>query len=445
MSTPIAGRLSSQVGLERRSVTAPLRTRINLCFIHWFTSLAILLGIPAQAHAQQVAVPNAVVGPSILAVGSKLYVRLEAEVSTRTSHLHQDVRARVVRDITVGPKVLVPIGSEVDGKIVKIIPPADPSDHARLLIRFTQLTVLHRAALGLTAHLTEVENARETVLPDGTVQGVLAKDAAVGRVDGIFEKLGSAGGEMEKVSGKTLGKMDTAVDFPAGTDLVLTLDQPLTVDVPSPPTASTEISPALAAAVEKLLSAAPQRVHSKTKKPGDPLNLIVVGNSDLILNAFKLAGWVEARKLGTKSAVGTVRAMASDNSYGGAPVSQLYLYGRAEDMAFEKMLDTFMKRHHLRLWRTLVAAPDGREIWLGASTHDIGLDVHVGVVSHAVDPNLDAERAKVGADLMAGGLVASEHLVSRPDPLTEGRTATGGTWKTDGQLLVIELKTSSAM
>ena len=104
-----------------------------------------------------------------------------------------------------------------------------------------------------------------------------------------------------------------------------------------------------------------------------------------------------------------------------------------------------MKRHHLRLWRTLVAAPDGREIWIGASTHDIGLDVHVGVVSHAVDPDLDEERAKVGADLMAGGLVASERLVSRPDPLTEGRTATGGTWKTDGQLLVIELKTSSAM
>ena len=108
-----------------------------------------------------------------------------------------------------------------------------------------------------------------------------------------------------------------------------------------------------------------------------------------------------------------------------------------EDLAFEKMLDTFMKRHHLRLWRTFATAPDGREIWLGASTHDIGLDVHFGVVSHAIDPDLDAERAKVGADLIAGGLVAAERLVSRPNPLSEGKTATGGTWKTDGQLLVI--------
>jgi hypothetical protein len=93
----------------------------------------------------------------------------------------------------------------------------------------------------------------------------------------------------------------------------------------------------------------------------------------------------------------------------------------------------------------LATAPDGREIWLGASTHDIGLDVHFGVVSHAIDTDLDAERAKVGADLIAGGLVAAERLVSRPNPLSEGKTATGGTWRTDGQLLIIELKTSSAM
>jgi hypothetical protein len=69
--------------------------------------------------------------------------------------------------------------------------------------------------------------------------------------------------------------------------------------------------------------------------------------------------------------------------------------------------------------------------------------VHPGVISHAVDPDLDAERGKVGADLKAGGMVAAEQLITRPNPLTEGKTATGGTWKTDGQLLVIELKTSS--
>ncbi len=69
---------------------------------------------------------------------------------------------------------------------------------------------------------------------------------------------------------------------------------------------------------------------------------------------------------------------------------------------------------------------DGREIWLGAATHDTGLDVRPGVASHAIDPDLDAERTKVGADLEVTGLVASAHLVTRPDPLREGLTATGG-------------------
>jgi len=37
--------------------------------------------------------------------------------------------------------------------------------------------------------------------------------------------------------------------------------------------------------------------------------------------------------------------------------------------------------------------------------------------------------------------VAAEELETRPDPLSQGLTATGGTWKTDGRLLVIDLAT----
>ena len=380
-----------------------------------------------------------------MASGTKLYVLLETAVSTKTSHLNQVVTTRVVREVTSDQGVLIPIGAEVTGNIDKLIPTSDPADHARLLIHFTQLAIPHLPPLDLTAHLEEVENARETVLQDGTIQGVLSKDAPIGRVDNLLDRLGSTGGEMEKMGGKTFGKSDPSIDFPAGADLVLTLDQPLAVGSVFPPAAAAQISPALAEAVQKLLADAPSRCESKAKKPGDPLNLVIVGNSDQILNAYKQAGWNEASKLGRKSAVGTARAVWDDQGYGDAPVSQLYLYGHVEDLAFEKMLNTFMKRHHLRLWRTTATSPDGREIWLGACTHDIGLDVHPGVISHAVDPDLDAERGKVGADLKAGGMVDAEQLVTRPNPLTEGKTATGGTWKTDGHLLVIELKTSRAM
>jgi hypothetical protein len=225
----------------------------------------------------------------------------------------------------------------------------------------------------------------------------------------------------------------------------LTLDSPLMVDSTSPSAVATQLSPSLTQSIEKLLSDAPRRAEGRPKKPGDPLNLVFVGSAGQIINSFKQAGWSEAKKLGARSAAGTVRAMTSNEGYGQAPVSQLYLYGRGEDMAFEKMLNTFSKRHHLRLWRSPMTSPEGRDIWLAAATHDVGIDIHLGVVSHAIDSDLDAERAKVGADLMASGLVASEQLVERPNPLSTGKTATGGTWLTNGQLLVIELKATNPL
>ena len=104
------------------------------------------------------------------------------------------------------------------------------------------------------------------------------------------------------------------------------------------------------------------------------------------------------------------------------------------------MLNTVAKRHHLRLWRSDTRTADGRDIWLGAATHDNGYDVRPGVVSHAIDPDLDDERAKVAADLAVTGLVTTEQLVTRANPLSEGLTATGASWKTDGRLLAIQLK-----
>jgi len=93
------------------------------------------------------------------------------------------------------------------------------------------------------------------------------------------------------------------------------------------------------------------------------------------------------------------------------------------------------------LWPLATHLPfiNEREIWLGAATHDIGLDIHPGALWHAIDPNLDLERAKVGADLVLSGHVAGEALLTRPNPLTEGLSATGATWRTNGRLLAIQL------
>ena len=377
--------------------------------------------------------------------GTKLYVRLMTAVSTKTSHLRDAVTARVVREVPGPAGVAIPLTAQVKGTVQQLVPSSNPTDRARLLLRFKRLEIPDRPPITLAAHLGDVENARERTQPDGAIQGVLASELPLSHLEGAMAKVskstGKIGEGMQSAQQKMLGKTDTSISYPEGTDLVLVLDKPLELDASFPSSVSAQLGTGSSAPIQQLLTEAPQRVASKDGKPGDPLNLVLVaGSIDEIRQAFKEAGWSEAEKKNSTSIWQTVRAVAGDQGYGAAPVSQLYLYGRSEDLAFEKMLNTFAKRHHIRWWRSPATTAPGREIWVGAATHDIGMDIRPGVISHAIDPDLDDERTKVGADLVATGRVSATQLVTRPDPLSEGKTATGGSWKTDGQLLAIELK-----
>lgn len=410
----------------------------------WIFGIILPTALLAAVSSRYVAAQSSPSAPSALPTGTLIWLRLETPVSTKSSHLHDAVSAVVAREITGQNGVAIPLGAKVTGRIEKLIPSSSPEDRARLLVRFTQLRIAGESPMALAGHVSQVENARETVLADGTVQGLLLSEIPVSRLEGVLGTLAKnnpeIGGEIQKASQRNLGQSDTAIVFPAGADLALVLDKPLAVERIFPPAVPGQFDSNVTAAVEQMLTEAPHRAQSKDGKPGDPLNLVVIGSAGQIQKAFVAAGWLAAEVKNEKSIMRTVRAIAGDEGYGSAPVSQLYVYGRQEDLAFEKMLNTFTKRHHLRLWRTSKTTPEGREIWLGAATHDTGIDIHPGVVSHAIDPDLDAERSKVGADLEFTGLVSGEQLLTRSEPLSQGLTATGGTWKTDGRLLGIELK-----
>jgi hypothetical protein len=425
------------------SVQANKRARIQSGLVILVSLL--IQGVPAWART---AFPQA--GDQVgvtLPGGTLIHLRLETPVSTTGSHLHGAVVARVVGDVPAGEsvsQVAIPIGAKATGLVQKLIPSSSPTDRARLQLRFDQLEIPGLPAVAIEGHVLDVENARETILPDGTIQGLLASELPLTMIEGALDKLKKTnpdvGGEMQKAAEKNLGKSDTSIDYPAGTDFSLVLDKPLVLKQLSSPSVADQLPAGVGEAVERLLADAPQRAAGKDGKPGDPLNLVFIGNVEQIRQTFEQAGWAEAEKLTGKSFFETVRAVMANKGYGSAPVSQLYLYGRAEDLAFQKMLNTFAKRHHLRIWRSPATTADGREIWLGAATHDTGWDIRPGVVSHAIDPELDKEREKVGADLAATGRVSAERLVARPNPLSEGSTATGAPWKTDGRLLAIDLK-----
>lgn len=425
-------------GVHARQPGRALSRERRLCAGALLIFLALGQGVAAMGVAER---------ENALPAGSVVYLRLEGPVSTKASHLRQPVSARVVRDVflpSADRPVLIPVGATLRGTVDKLIPSSSPADRPKLRLEFTQLELPGGSSVPIAGRITEVENARESVLADGAVQGLLPSELPVTMIEGALDKLKKSspgmGDQAQKAEENAMGKGDTSIELPAGTDFTLTLDQPLVLQQVFAPAASDQLTSAAGEAIARLLEDAPQRAEGKDGKPGDPLNLVIVGTQEQIRQAFEKAGWAEAEKLTGKSLFETMRAVMANKGYGSAPVSQLYLFGRAEDLAFQKMLNTFAKRHHLRIWKSPVQTSDGRDVWLSAATHDTGWDIRPGVVSHAIDPEIDRERDKVAADLIATGLVASARPVARPNPLAEGLTATGATWKTDGRLFALELK-----
>src|SRR5205085_7644897 len=130
-----------------------------------------------------------------------------------------------------------------------------------------------------------------------------------------------------------------------GTDLQFTLTQPVTVEHLALAASPNQLPSDLVTTLNDFLADAPQRSLNKDDKPGDPINLVFVGTAPEIEQAFRKAGWLEPKRRDGVSILDTARAVANNEGFGAAPISDLYLYGHKEDMAFEKMLNTFNKRH----------------------------------------------------------------------------------------------------
>lgn len=380
----------------------------------------------------------------IVPAGTLFYLSLKTPVSTTTSNLYQEVTAEFERSLRCPAGVVIPVGALMQGRIEKLIPSSSPTDRAKLLLVFNTLELPGQFPIRVVGHVKEVDNARESVVANGTIVGILASELPVTLLNSAVRKIGKAtsGGadQSPQSRGTLLGSSDTSIDYGVRTEFSFLLDKPLRVSGTYQPEFAQQIPAALKETVVRILGNSPNRVVSKKGTLGGAVNLVLIGSQEEIRAAFMKARWTEAKEEKGGALWKTFEAVINGRGYDAAPMSTLYLFGRSEDMAFEKMLNTFAMRHHLRIWKAPGIASDGREIWLVAADHDNGIDIHPGVISHATDPHVDAEREKVGADLGMTGLVKAEELVTPPHPLHAGFTATGGAWETDGKVLVIDLK-----
>ena len=129
---------------------------------------------------------------------------------------------------------------------------------------------------------------------------------------------------------------------------------------------------------------APRITHTANGIAGDPLNVGLVGTEEELQVAMLAAKWFPADPITLRSslriAAGTVLRRSDDE----APVSNLFLFGRKQDLAFEQPVgDDPRRRHHVRFWRAEKVDEQGRPLWIGAATFDtrVGLSRTTGQIT----------------------------------------------------------------
>ncbi|QOY87626.1 LssY C-terminal domain-containing protein [Paludibaculum fermentans] len=394
--------------------------------------------------------------------GTVVTVRLLSPLSSFSSRPGDEFQAIVVAPVEQDGRILIPRNSIVRGRVAKTTRVGRGFIHERasMQLEFYEWQPPGGDKQPFTARLMEVDNAREQVLENGRIKGILATSGPPGLLLGMWRRpdlsmfgrasIGFSGiahftwlqsnfhpAMAPAIAGLRMLLVrfpEPEIHLPAGADLVLSTRsrfQPL-------PAVPTSLLPSPPAELVSLAAAQPLLTTRGTSgKSADITNLLFIGSREDLEQAFQRSGWFTADTMAPQTVLRGYKAMTTQDAYPTAPVSLLQLHGRPPDLVFQRSLNTIAKRHHIRVWKQ----PDqyeGREVWVAAATHDTGIRVRAGGMSytHRIDPYIDRERHKVVEDLSFAGCVEDDDLIDRPDFSDEPY----GRISTDGRMAVVRLK-----
>jgi hypothetical protein len=180
----------------------------------------------------------------------------------------------------------------------------------------------------------------------------------------------------------------------------------------------------------------PGLTHTADGIPGDPLNVALVGTETQLKKIMLAAGWDPADGLTFRSCLAIAVDTVLKRPDADAPVSNLYLWGRKQDLAFEQPVGgNPRQRHHVRFWRS-DRTDEGRPLWVGSAVYDrrVGLSRRTGQVTHVTGPDIDAERDKLFHDLEKTRDLSAVEVIKEFHKVLRGRNGGGDPWYTDGAL-----------
>ena len=193
-------------------------------------------------------------------------------------------------------------------------------------------------------------------------------------------------------------------------------------------------------ALREALAALPRSTaNKKGTQEGDPLNLIVIGDMAAIVPIFSERDWDITEEIRWGSIWKTTKAFFTGSKYQFSPVSSLYVFGRRQDAAFQKIRGSIHERNHLRLWLSPIVYQE-KSVFIGQISRDIGVRFTTKtIVTHKIDPDVDSARIYLAQDLLLTRSVESiGHIQGVEEALLDEprKNLTGDPYFTDGLRLV---------
>ena len=185
------------------------------------------------------------------------------------------------------------------------------------------------------------------------------------------------------------------------------------------------------------LEALPCCAQSAAGVDADPLNLAFVGTIDAIRAALVGQHWDVTAEITSSSIRRMISAFIFGSRFRYAPVSPLYVFGREQDMSFQKARAVIDERNHIRLWRTSVTY-QGTPVWVGHISRDAGIKLTGRIwppTTHVIDPAVDEARFYLEQDIIDSHQVQKFGLAGGAGATTEDMprfNAEGDPYFTDG-------------
>lgn len=380
--------------------------------------------------------------------GQRFGVRLTQELSSRTTHENDTVKAVSITPVVVDGEILIPAGSTIEGTVVQANNVGWGFKHetASLTIKWTKATTPAGHALEMDARVFEVENAQEKVNAQGKIQGIRSTGTighsaqnyvlSLAGIDPIAYIFAAASGSA------VLGFAEPEILYHGGTELILENVKPLiTATVYPPSVLPMENDSAGRGELQGFVKKLPFLTRTKgSNKASDLTNLVFIGSPAALQRAFAAAGWQHTDDLDAASTFRTLKTLTGNQTYTQAPMSVLLLDERPPLFTLSKTTNTFSSRHHLRVFPT-EERYGNQTVMTSSSTQDIGIAFSrkQKTFIHVIDQHIDNERSKVVNDLMFTGCVESLDMVERPWVPRDAYNSTGDRLLTDGEAAVLRI------